>query len=184
MLADLRERVVDRAIRIPAERVERAGRGDLLARVGDDVRAVAEAIVEALPPLAGATLTVVLTFVGLAAIDWRLALAGLVCVPVQVAALRWYLPRARPAYGDERIARASAPRRCWTSSAARARSARSGWPTPSSPRVADALERRRRGRGAHDPRRDRVLLAAQRRRARRHRRRCSSPGSCSCAPAS
>ncbi len=104
MLADLRERVVDRGLRLPPERVERAGRGDLLARVGGDVSVVGEAVVEALPMLAGAALTVVLTFAGLAAIDLRLMLAGLLCVPVQVWALRWYLPRARPAYADERIA--------------------------------------------------------------------------------
>ena len=104
MLADLRERVVDRGLRLPPERVERAGRGDLLARVGGDVAVVGEAVVEALPMLAGAALTVVLTFVGLAAIDVRLMLAGLLCVPVQIWALRWYLPRARPAYADERVA--------------------------------------------------------------------------------
>ena len=54
MLADLRERVVERALRLPAERVERAGRGDLLARVGDDVARGREAVVEALPAFAGA----------------------------------------------------------------------------------------------------------------------------------
>ena len=104
MLAELRERVVDRALRLPAEDVERAGRGDLLSRVGDDVAAVAEAVVAALPALAGASVTIVLTFVGLAAIDPRLALAGLCSVPVQILSLRWYLPRARPAYADERVA--------------------------------------------------------------------------------
>jgi len=104
MLADLREQVVDRALRIPAARIERAGRGDLLARVGDDVAAVSEAVVEALPALAGAALTVVLTFVGLAAIDLRLGLAGLCCVPIQVLALRWYLRRAPQVYAAERVA--------------------------------------------------------------------------------
>jgi ATP-binding cassette, subfamily C, bacterial len=104
MLAELRERVVDRALRVPSERIERAGRGDLLSRVGDDVAAVSEAVVEALPGLAGAAVAIALTFVGLAAIDPRLALAGLCSVPIQVLALRWYLPRAKPAYADERVA--------------------------------------------------------------------------------
>ncbi len=104
MLADLRERVVERALRLPAEDVERSGRGDLLSRVGDDVAAVAEAVVSALPALAGASVTIGLTFAGLAAIDPRLALAGLCSVPLQAYALRWYLPRARPAYMDERVA--------------------------------------------------------------------------------
>ena len=46
--------------------------------------------------LAGAALTVVLTFAGLAAIDLRLTLAGLLCVPVQVWA-RALVPAARAA---------------------------------------------------------------------------------------
>jgi ATP-binding cassette subfamily C protein len=104
MLADLRERVVDRGLRIPSERLERAGRGDLLSRVGDDVAAVSEAVVEALPGLAAAAVSIALTFAGLAAIDLRLGLAGLCAVPVQVLALRRYLPRAKPVYADERVA--------------------------------------------------------------------------------
>jgi ATP-binding cassette subfamily C protein len=104
MLAELRERVVDRGLRIPAERLERAGRGDLLSRVGDDVAAISEAVVEALPGLAAAAVSIGLTFAGLAAIDLRLGLAGLCAVPVQALALRWYLPRARPVYADERVA--------------------------------------------------------------------------------
>ncbi|HEY8790013.1 MAG TPA: ABC transporter ATP-binding protein, partial [Actinopolymorphaceae bacterium] len=37
VLARLRERVVDRALRLPSARLERVGSGDLLTRVGDDV---------------------------------------------------------------------------------------------------------------------------------------------------
>jgi ATP-binding cassette subfamily C protein len=106
MLAVLRERVVDRALRLPTEVVERAGRGDLLARVGDDVAVLATAVVEALPALAGAALTIVLTFLGLALLDPRLALAGLAAVPIQIYAVRWYGRRAGPAYADERVASA------------------------------------------------------------------------------
>ncbi|MEY2532586.1 MAG: ATP-binding cassette, subfamily bacterial, partial [bacterium] len=101
--AALRERVVGHALRLPAARLERAGRGDLLSRVGDDVAVVAEAVVQALPALARALVTVVLTFAGLAAIDPRLALAGACAVPVQLVAVRWYVPRAGLAYARERV---------------------------------------------------------------------------------
>ena len=104
VLAVLRERVVQRALSLPLAQVERAGSGDLLARVGDDVAATAEAVRNALPALAISSLTVGLTVVGLAAIDWRLALAGLCAAPVQVLTLRWYLARAAPLYGAERAA--------------------------------------------------------------------------------
>ncbi|HWI23118.1 MAG TPA: ABC transporter ATP-binding protein [Baekduia sp.] len=102
MVAQLRERVVDRALRIEIGAVERGGRGDLAARVGDDVSELARAMVEALPAIAGAGLTIALTFVGMAAVDLRLALAGLIVVPIQVATLAWYVPRATRAYTAER----------------------------------------------------------------------------------
>ena len=75
-LADLRERVVERVLTLPLERIERAGSGDLVSRVSDDVAEIAEAVRQALPRMASAALIVALTVVGLAALDWRLALAG------------------------------------------------------------------------------------------------------------
>ena len=102
ILATLRERVVARALKLPAEQVERGGRGDLLSRLGDDIAVVSEAVVEAFPPLAAASLTLLLTFAGLATIDFRLTLAALLVVPVQIWAVRWYAKRAGPAYAQER----------------------------------------------------------------------------------
>jgi ATP-binding cassette subfamily C protein len=102
ILAALRERVVARALKIPAEQVERGGRGDLLSRLGDDIAVLSEAVVEAIPPLAAAGLTLGLTFVGLATIDPRLTLAALLVVPIQIWAVRWYAKKAGPAYADER----------------------------------------------------------------------------------
>ncbi len=40
----------------------------------------------------------------MAALDWRLGLAGLLAVPSYVLALRWYLPRSAPVYARERAA--------------------------------------------------------------------------------
>ncbi|WP_119066442.1 ABC transporter ATP-binding protein [Rubrobacter indicoceani] len=104
VLAGLRERVMERALAVPLETVEAAGTGDLVARVSGDVNVVSEAVRDALPTLVVSGLTVGLTVFGLAALDWRLALAGLCAVPVQVLALRWYLPRSAPRYAAERIA--------------------------------------------------------------------------------
>ncbi|MGH3985065.1 MAG: ABC transporter ATP-binding protein, partial [Pseudonocardiaceae bacterium] len=104
MLASLRENVVDRALAVPPDAVERAGTGDLVSRVSGDVAAVSELFGEALPALARSALMVGLTLVGLAVLDWRLALAGLAAVPVQAFALRWYLRRAGPMYAAERSA--------------------------------------------------------------------------------
>ena len=104
VLAGLRERVVERALGVPLERVEAAGTGDLVARVSGDVAVVSEAVREAFPELIVSGLTVALTVVGLAVLDWRLALAGLCAAPVQALALRWYLPRSGQRYAAERVA--------------------------------------------------------------------------------
>ncbi len=104
MLATMRERVMERVLSLPLGQVERAGRGDLLARVGDDVGVIAEAVRNALPALAGSALTIALTVVGLGVLDWRLAIAGLCAVPIQLLTLRWYLRVSTPIYAAERAA--------------------------------------------------------------------------------
>jgi len=104
MLAELRERFIDRALSLPLEQVERAGSGDLTARVTGDVTKIAEAVRQALPLMARSALTIVLTLGALAVLDWRFALAVLVAAPVQVLTLRWYGRNAKTMYGAERIA--------------------------------------------------------------------------------
>ncbi|MYV97692.1 ABC transporter ATP-binding protein, partial [Streptomyces sp. SID3343] len=79
-------------------------RGDLISRIGGDVRVVAEAAAEAVPVFATAFLAIALTLVGLGALDWRFAVAAAVAAPIQIGALRWYLRRSAPVYRAERIA--------------------------------------------------------------------------------
>jgi ATP-binding cassette subfamily C protein len=104
VLADLREAVVRVALRLPVAVLDRAGRGDLLSRVGADVTAITKAVTDALPNLISAVLLGGISLAAMAGIDWRLGLAGAVSVPMYVLALRWYLPRAAPRYAEERTA--------------------------------------------------------------------------------
>ncbi|WP_327371691.1 ABC transporter ATP-binding protein [Streptomyces sp. NBC_01217] len=103
-LARLREKFVERALGLPLERVEKAGAGDLTARVTADVSLIAEAVRGALPELARSLLTIVLTLGALALLDWRFLLAALLAVPVQAATARWYASRAVPLYAQQRVA--------------------------------------------------------------------------------
>ncbi|MEH3033790.1 MAG: ABC transporter ATP-binding protein [Aeromicrobium erythreum] len=103
-LATLRELVLDRALHLPSARLERAGAGDVLSRVGDDVRNVTESIDEAVPLLVNSVVAIAFTAVGLGALDWRLGLAGLAAIPLYALGLRWYLPRSGPYYRRERTA--------------------------------------------------------------------------------
>ncbi|MEV4467312.1 ABC transporter ATP-binding protein [Micromonospora echinofusca] len=104
VLARLRERVLDRALHLPSATLERAGTGDLVARAGDDVAVVTNVIATSGPAFLGALLSIVLTAVGLFALDWRLGLAGLAAAPAYALALRWYLRRSVPYYARERVA--------------------------------------------------------------------------------
>lgn len=103
-LARLRERFVDRALGLPLERIEKAGSGDLTARVTADVSLIAEAVRNALPELARSFLTIFLTLGALALLDWRFLLAALLAVPVQVLTARWYVRHAVPLYAAQRVA--------------------------------------------------------------------------------
>lgn len=104
VLAQLREDVVDRAVRLPPTDLEEIGTGDLLTRTGDDVTVVSDSLTMLVPILVTSLVTVVLTVISLGALDWRLALAGLITLPIYVFALRWYLPRSAPMYATQRAA--------------------------------------------------------------------------------
>ncbi|MFD4172049.1 ABC transporter ATP-binding protein [Streptomyces anulatus] len=104
VLARLRERFVERALDLPADRLERAGAGDLTARVTGDVARVAEAVRSALPELARSVLAILLTLGALALLDVRFLLAALLAVPVQLLTARWYVNRALTLYADQRVA--------------------------------------------------------------------------------
>jgi len=103
-LAGLREQAVETALALPLADVERGGTGDIVSRVVGDVDQVSEAVRVALPEMLVSALVIGLTVVGLGALDWRLAAAGLLAVPIQAAATRRYLRRSGPIFAEERTA--------------------------------------------------------------------------------
>ncbi|MEU6954609.1 ABC transporter ATP-binding protein [Streptomyces sp. NPDC045714] len=102
VLAALREDVFTTAIRLPAGLVESSDSSDVVSRVTHDVEAVSEAASDVLPEVTGAAFTIGLSLVGLAVLDPRLALAGLVCLPVHILATRRFLAGTHQVYGDIR----------------------------------------------------------------------------------
>lgn len=66
LLAELRERLVARAMTLPQHMVERAGTGDLISRSSDDVTAVADAAPAVIPAITVAAFTIIVTLGGLA----------------------------------------------------------------------------------------------------------------------
>ncbi|MBF6056527.1 multidrug ABC transporter permease [Streptomyces eurocidicus] len=104
VLASLREQFIERALRLPLERVEKAGSGDLTSRVTGDVALIAQTVRQALPEFSRSVFTIVLTLVGLAVLDWRFALVVLIAAPVHYFTVRWYMRRAIPVYAAHRVA--------------------------------------------------------------------------------
>ncbi|GGM21582.1 ABC transporter ATP-binding protein [Dactylosporangium sucinum] len=104
ILAELREATVERALRLPTATLDRAGRGELLSRVGPDVAAVGRVVSEILPTMISSVLLAILSLAAMTGIDWRLGLAGAVALPLYAIGLRWYLPRSAPVYRAEREA--------------------------------------------------------------------------------
>ncbi|MEU4443341.1 ABC transporter ATP-binding protein [Actinosynnema sp. NPDC050801] len=104
MLADLREKFVERALHLPLERVEKAGAGDLTSRVTRDVQVIADAVRNALPVMARSALTIGLTVVGIAVLDWRFLIPVLLAMPIHVHTVRWYGGRAVRLYASQRVA--------------------------------------------------------------------------------
>ncbi|MEU6697819.1 ABC transporter ATP-binding protein [Pseudonocardia sp. NPDC046786] len=104
LLAELRERLVARAMQLPQGVVERSGTGDLVARASDDVSQIAEAAHRVVPALTAAGFTILVSVAGMAALDWRYGLALAATLPVYVLALRWYLATAPPVYQAQRTA--------------------------------------------------------------------------------
>lgn len=102
VLADLRERAVASVLRLPTGEIERFGRGDVIGRVGADVAVLVSGARTAVPAILSALVLVVTASGGIAGLDWRLALAGLLSLPCYVVALRLYLGHSGPLYRQQR----------------------------------------------------------------------------------
>ncbi|WP_187976262.1 ABC transporter ATP-binding protein [Mycetocola sp. JXN-3] len=103
-VATLREDTVSAALNLPLARIEAGGTGDLVSRVSGDAEEVSDAASWAFIAFAGAGITIIMTLLGLAALDWRFALAGALAIPIQGFALRRYLRASGPIFAAGRAA--------------------------------------------------------------------------------
>jgi ATP-binding cassette, subfamily C, bacterial len=101
LVAGLREHLVEHALQLPQGMLERSG--DLISRAGDDINGVSDAMSVVLPTVSVAIFTLVVTLVGIAALDPRFLLAFCVAIPVQVFAVRFYLRTAPPIWAEARV---------------------------------------------------------------------------------
>jgi ABC-type multidrug transport system fused ATPase/permease subunit len=101
MLADLREDFLVRSVALPPGVLERAGTGDLLARITTDIDRLAQAMREAVPQLSIAVVWVGLLLGGIVVTAPPLGLGVLIALPVLLTGCTWYFRRAPSAYRSE-----------------------------------------------------------------------------------
>jgi ABC-type multidrug transport system fused ATPase/permease subunit len=98
LLAELRERFVDRALSLPFTTVEEAGRGDLITRASRDIDAMARSVRFAVPATVVAAITGVSTVVAALLVGLWVAAPIVIGVPAIWLTTRWYLGRSRSGY--------------------------------------------------------------------------------------
>ncbi|WP_132994163.1 ABC transporter ATP-binding protein [Gordonia zhaorongruii] len=106
VLATLRESMLSTVLGLPMARTEAVGSGDVISRATDDVDKVSEAIGKSLPPVLLALAGVVVTTIGLGALDRRFLLVAAATIPIYVVSARMYLRTAPGIYAAERAAAA------------------------------------------------------------------------------
>lgn len=97
-LARVREEFVDRALRLPASVVERAGTGDLTTRGTADVAAVGTTLRDVGPELLVCAVQALFVLAAVFALNPLLGIVGVLGLTPIRWALRWYLRRARDGY--------------------------------------------------------------------------------------
>lgn len=98
VLAKLREGLIDGVLTLPLGVVEKAGTGDLLTRSTTDIDLLTTAVEQAVPDMAIAAVTALLTVAALIVTAPPMALVLVPAIPPLYLVNRWYLRRAPAAY--------------------------------------------------------------------------------------
>jgi ATP-binding cassette, subfamily B, bacterial len=97
-LADLRIQLFSHLQRLSLGFYERNRTGAIVSRITNDVEALDQLVTDGLSSLVQNTLLLVGTAIVLFLLDWRLALATLVVLPLMAAATAWFRTRSNRAY--------------------------------------------------------------------------------------
>ena len=102
MLADLRGRLFDHLQQLSLGFYERNRAGVIISRLTNDVEALDQLVTDGVTTLVQNTLLLVGTAVVLFFLDWRLALAALIIMPVMAFSTAWFRKRSGRAYRSVR----------------------------------------------------------------------------------
>lgn len=85
---DLRERLVDKILYLPMEKVEENKRGDILSRVTNDIDSLQNGVIQSFMILVTAIITLVGVFIMMLTINVWMALATIILVPIAYVLMR------------------------------------------------------------------------------------------------
>lgn len=105
--ARIRERLVERALALPAAVVEHTTTGDLVSRGTGDALVIAAALADLAPLVFVSSVQVLFIVVAVLVVNPLLGLCGVLCLAGDVFVVRWYLRRSRPAFLAESVAGAA-----------------------------------------------------------------------------
>ena len=105
--ARIRERMLKRALALPASVVEHATTGDLVSRGTSDAGTVAATLRDAAPIVFVSAVQVLCIAGAVLVLNPLLGICALTCLAGDVFVLRWYLRRSRPAFLAQSIAGAA-----------------------------------------------------------------------------
>ncbi|MEY3021600.1 MAG: hypothetical protein RIS86_798 [Planctomycetota bacterium] len=101
-----RDRMYDHIQRLPLATLDTLPSGDLLQRATSDIETVRAFLAQQAPEIARATLTLLVPLPVMLLLDWRLALAAIVCVPALLAYTAINFRRMGPAFAVKEEAEA------------------------------------------------------------------------------
>lgn len=107
VLARLREEILEKALRLSQQVVERAGTADLVSRIGDDVSRARDAGTMVIPRIVSTGILVLISAAGIAHAHPAFLVAIVLGGAAYVVLIRWYWPQASAAYVAERAASAT-----------------------------------------------------------------------------
>ena len=102
----LRDRMYDHVQRLPAATLDQIPSGDIVQRCTSDIEAMRNWLANQAPEIGRAVLMLLIPLPIMAALDWRMALASIVCVPVMLVFTAVYFRRMGPHFGAKETAEA------------------------------------------------------------------------------
>ena len=102
----LRDRMYDHVQRLPASTLDQIPSGDIVQRCTSDIEAMRNWLANQAPEIGRAVLMLLIPLPIMAALDWRMALASIVCVPAMLVFTAVYFRRMGPHFGAKEAAEA------------------------------------------------------------------------------